>query len=148
MLPPFTVSSPQLTSNAVLRWQEGRKVEWHDIAPGNPMRNGLVESVNGRFRDECLDQHLFSNLRRARNLVAAWRDDYNHRRPPHELRRAHTVGVSPTLNRRRIPEQSEPKNADSMGDQIKMDTPQLHRTSILSAAFQADHGPKHVPEMP
>ena len=39
-----------LTSNAILKWQEGRKVEWHYIAPGKPMQNGLVESFNGRTR--------------------------------------------------------------------------------------------------
>jgi putative transposase len=42
------------TSNAILKWQEERKVEWHDIAPGKPMQNGLVESFIGRLRDECL----------------------------------------------------------------------------------------------
>ena len=39
-----------LTSNAILKWQEGRKVEWHYIAPGKPMQNGLAESFNGRTR--------------------------------------------------------------------------------------------------
>jgi putative transposase len=37
----------ELTSNAILKWQEGRKVEWHYIAPGKPMQNGFVESFNG-----------------------------------------------------------------------------------------------------
>ncbi len=48
----------ELTSNAMLKWQEDRKVEWHYIAPGKPMQNGLVESVNGRMREECLKEHL------------------------------------------------------------------------------------------
>lgn len=71
----------ELTSNAILRWQEDRKVEWHYIAPGKPMQNGFVESFNGRLRDECLNEHLFANLRHARDLISAWRDDYNHHRP-------------------------------------------------------------------
>jgi putative transposase len=71
----------ELTSNAILKWQEDRKVEWHYIAPGKPMQNGLVESFNGRMRDECLNEHLFDSLRHARHLIAAWRDDYNHHRP-------------------------------------------------------------------
>jgi transposase InsO family protein len=37
----------ELTSNAMLQWQEDRKVEWHYIAPGKPMQNGFVESFNG-----------------------------------------------------------------------------------------------------
>ena len=71
----------ELTSNAILKWQEDRKVEWRYIAPGKPMQNGFVESFNGRLRDECLNEHLFTNLRHARELISAWRDDYNHHRP-------------------------------------------------------------------
>ena len=44
----------ELTSNAMLDWQQARGVEWHYIAPGKPMQNGFVESFNGRLRDECL----------------------------------------------------------------------------------------------
>jgi hypothetical protein len=40
------------------------------------MQNGFVDSFNGRLRDECLNEHLFANLRHARGLIAAWRDDY------------------------------------------------------------------------
>lgn len=75
----------ELTSNAILKWQEGCKVEWHYIAPGKPMQNGLVESFNGRMRDECLNEHLFDTLRHARHLIAAWRDDYNRHRPHSSL---------------------------------------------------------------
>ncbi len=71
----------EFTSNAMLKWQEDRKVEWHYIAPGKPMQNGFVESFNGRLRDECLNEHLFDTLRHARRLIAAWRSDYNHQRP-------------------------------------------------------------------
>lgn len=71
----------ELTSNAILKWQEDRKIEWHYIAPGKPMQNGLVESFNGRMRDELLNEHLFDSLPHARTLVAAWRDDFNHHRP-------------------------------------------------------------------
>ena len=78
-------SGTELTSNAILQWQEGRKVEWHYIAPGKPMQNGFVESFNGRLRDECLNEHLFANLRHARDLIAAWREDYNHHRPHSSL---------------------------------------------------------------
>jgi putative transposase len=54
---------------------------WRTIAPGKPMQNGLVESFNGKLRDECLKEHLFRSLRHARDLIGAWRDDYNHHRP-------------------------------------------------------------------
>ncbi|GAB5431373.1 MAG: hypothetical protein EpisKO_07430 [Epibacterium sp.] len=85
---PFMVVSDngtELTSNAILKWQEGRKVEWHYIAPGKPMQNGFVESFNGRLRDECLNEHVFANLRHARDLIAARRENYNHHRPHSSL---------------------------------------------------------------
>ncbi len=71
----------ELTSNAILTWQKERSVEWHHIAPGKPMQSGFVESLNGHLRDECLNEHPFANLRHARELIAAWRDDHNHHRP-------------------------------------------------------------------
>ncbi len=51
----------EFTSNAMLRWQQGRRVEWHDIAPGKPMHNGLVESFIGPLGDECLNEHMFTS---------------------------------------------------------------------------------------
>ena len=71
----------ELTSSAILEWQEDRGVEWHYVAPGKPMQNGFVESLNGRSRDECLNEHLFRNLPAARHLIEEWRADYNHDRP-------------------------------------------------------------------
>ncbi len=56
----------ELTSHAILGWQEERAVEWHYIAPGKPQQNGFVESLNGRLRDECLNEHLFRSLPAAR----------------------------------------------------------------------------------
>ena len=71
----------ELTSNAMLIWQEERGVEWHYIQPGKPMQNGFVESFNGRLRDECLNEHLFVSLKDARRIIKAWRIDYNTQRP-------------------------------------------------------------------
>ena len=71
----------ELTSNAILQWQEERSVEWHYIAPGKPMQNGFVESFNGRLRDECLNEHLFRSYGHAREIIGRWRHDYNDHRP-------------------------------------------------------------------
>jgi len=71
----------ELTSNAILAWQQQHDVEWHYIAPGKPMQNGFVESFNGRLRDECLNEHLFTNLNEARHIIEEWRIDYNTNRP-------------------------------------------------------------------
>ncbi len=72
-------------SNAMLKWQEDRQVAWHCIAPGKPMRNGLVESFNARMREECRHEHLFPSLRPACRTIAAWRTDYTHHRPHSNL---------------------------------------------------------------
>ncbi|HHS94319.1 MAG TPA: transposase, partial [Rhodobacterales bacterium] len=70
---------------AVLRGVKEAGIEWHDIAPGKPGRNGFVESFNGRMRDELRNEHLFDTLRHARYLLAAWRNDFNHHRPHSSL---------------------------------------------------------------
>jgi putative transposase len=82
-LPLMIVSDngTELTSHAILGWQTERGVAWHYIAPGKPMQNGLVESLIGRLRDECLNEHLFKSLPAARQTLELWRADYNTQRP-------------------------------------------------------------------
>ncbi|OQW46653.1 MAG: transposase [Proteobacteria bacterium SG_bin6] len=85
---PHTVVSDngtELTSSAILRWSQERRAEWHYIAPGKPMQNGFVESFNGRLRDECLNETLFTSLAHARFVLDAWWHDYNHVRPHSKL---------------------------------------------------------------
>jgi putative transposase len=79
------VGGLELTSTAILRWSQERRVEWHYIAPGKPTQNAFVESFNGRLRDECLNETLFTSLAHARFVLAAWRHDYNHVRPHSKL---------------------------------------------------------------
>ncbi len=50
------------------------------IEPGSPWENAYVESFIGKFRDECLNMELFSNVREAQEIVEAWREEYNERR--------------------------------------------------------------------
>lgn len=75
----------ELTSNAMLKWAEDNGVEWHYIAPGKPQQNGFMESFNGKLRDECLNEHVFSSLVEARRIIEAWRVDYNTVRPHRSL---------------------------------------------------------------
>jgi len=51
------------------------------IEPGKPNQNAYVESFNGRLRDECLNEHWFTSLAHARELIETWRRDYNEYRP-------------------------------------------------------------------
>src|SRR6476659_6400001 len=70
------------TSNAILTWCQHTKVGWHYIAPGKPQQNAFAESFIGRFRDECLNETLFTSLLQARAVLAAWHRDYTEVRPP------------------------------------------------------------------
>ena len=84
----------ELTSTAILRWSQDRSVAWHYIAPGKPTQNAFVESFNGRLRDECLNETLFTSLRQARVVLTAWRCDYNEVRPHSALGGVPPSGLS------------------------------------------------------
>jgi putative transposase len=85
---PLTVVSDngtEFTSMAILRWSQDHGIDWHYIAPGKPMQNGFIESFNGSFRDECLNETLFSSLPEARARITDWKEDYNSQRPHSSL---------------------------------------------------------------
>ena len=75
----------ELTSMAVLRWCQETGTEWHYIAPGKPVQNAFVVSFNGSFRDELLNETLFSSRAEAREKVTDWKEDYNRNRPHSSL---------------------------------------------------------------
>ena len=75
----------ELTSMAMLKWSQDRRVAWHYIAPGKPTQNAFVESFNGRLRDELLNETLFGSLAHARQALEDWKDDYNTLRPHSRL---------------------------------------------------------------
>ena len=58
-----------------------RGIELRLIQAGEPTQTAYVESFNGKFRDECLNEHWFRTLTEAREIVARWRLDYNQGRP-------------------------------------------------------------------
>lgn len=71
----------EFTSKALEAWAWARNVKLDFIRPGKPMENGHIESFNGRLRDEGLNVNQFLSLDHARQLLEAWRLDYNHCRP-------------------------------------------------------------------
>jgi len=76
-----TDNGPEFTSRAFIAWAQGRGIRHILIEPGRPMQNGYIESFNGRFRDECLNEHWFETLQQARAVITDWRRDYNEVRP-------------------------------------------------------------------
>jgi putative transposase len=51
-------------------------VRLHFIQPGRPVQNAFIESFNGKFRDECLNEHWFLTLQEAQVVIEAWRQEY------------------------------------------------------------------------
>jgi putative transposase len=62
-------------------WAFERGVQLAFIRPGKPVENAYVESFNGRFRDECLNEHWFVTMAQARRVIEKWRCEYNEERP-------------------------------------------------------------------
>lgn len=80
-----TDQGPEFTGKALDQWAYRNGVELKLIQPGKPMQNGYVESFNGKFRDECLNEHWFTSLTEARIRIATWRREYNEWRPHSSL---------------------------------------------------------------
>jgi putative transposase len=74
-------NGPEFISRVVDQWAFEHGVELHFIAPGKPTQNAFIESFNGKFRDECLNENWFLTLQEARMKIEAWRRDYNQVRP-------------------------------------------------------------------
>ena len=72
---------PEFTSTALDAWAYRRGVALHFIRPGKPVDNAFIESFNGKFRDECLNESRFLDLDDARTKIETWRHDYNTVRP-------------------------------------------------------------------
>lgn len=75
----------EFTSKALDEWAWQHKVQLDFIRPGKPVENGMIESFNGRLRDECLNTHAFLSLEDARQKIHAWGADYNEHRPHSSL---------------------------------------------------------------
>ena len=75
-----TDNGKEFCGRALLMWAHTHTVMLRLIEPGKPNQNAYVESFNGRFRDECLNEHWFLNLAHAQAIIEAWRREYNEER--------------------------------------------------------------------
>lgn len=96
-------NGPEFAGRVLDAWADKKGVKLHFIRPGKPVENAYIESFNGKFRDECLNQTLFTTMEEAKHKIELWRLDYNRTRP-------HTAlgGVTPEqfasgLVERRVP---------------------------------------------
>ena len=78
-------NGPEFVSRAILQWARDAGVDMALIEPGKPWQNGVDESFNGKFRDECLSMEWFRNRTEARVVIEQWRCHYNEVRPHSSL---------------------------------------------------------------
>jgi putative transposase len=84
-------NGPEFISKALDLWAFDNNVKLRFIQPGKPTQNAFIESFNGKFRDECLNDNVFVNLHNAQKIIETWRQDYNSERPHSSLN-----GMAPT----------------------------------------------------
>lgn len=78
-------NGPEFIGKALDVWAYQRGIKLTFIRPGKPVENAYIESFNGRFRDECLNENWFLSLEHARRIIEKWRADYNNERPHSSL---------------------------------------------------------------
>jgi putative transposase len=78
-------NGPEFAGKALDEWAYCRGLRLSFIQPGKPQQNAYVESFNGKFRDECLNEHWFLSMRHARAVIEDWRQEYNDERPHSSL---------------------------------------------------------------
>jgi putative transposase len=81
---PLTIrvdNGPEFVSRALDQWAYLNQVTLDFSHPGKPTDNAVVESFNGRLRDECLNTNCFMSLDDAQSKIEAWRNHYNESRP-------------------------------------------------------------------
>jgi len=71
----------EFKNKALRKWLEEKGVEPIFVEPGSPWQNGFVESLNGKLRDECLNEEMFFSRAEAQTVVDWWRQVYNEQRP-------------------------------------------------------------------
>ena len=78
-------NGPEFVSKAILSFIVAQGISTALIEPGKPWQNGVTESFNGKFRDECLSLEWFRSRAEAKVIIEAWRRHYNEVRPHSSL---------------------------------------------------------------
>ncbi|MBS0153960.1 MAG: transposase family protein [Nitrospira sp.] len=70
-------NGPEFFGIAVDAWATQHDVHLHFIHPGKPTTKAFIESFNGKFRDECFNQHWLVTLQEAQRVIEARRKEYH-----------------------------------------------------------------------
>jgi putative transposase len=101
-----TDNGSEFISKAMDKWAYENGIQLEFSRPGKPTDNAMVESFNGRLRQECLNEHWFMSLADAKSKIEAWRQHYNETRPhsalnwlsPNEFARSSPVNRATSSN--------------------------------------------------
>ena len=108
-------NGPEFISKALDLWAYENSVKLRFIQPGKPVQNAYIESFNGKFRDECLNDNVFVNLHSAQKIIENWRKDYNSERPHSSLNDMTPEEFTRTFNQDRKTENTKQNLVQSMG---------------------------------
>ncbi|MGI0154407.1 integrase core domain-containing protein [Pseudidiomarina sp. WS423] len=73
----YCINGGEFAGQMIALWAYANKVKLAFSRLGKPTDNAYIVSLNGSFRDECLNCHCFESLTDAKLKIEAWRDDYN-----------------------------------------------------------------------
>ncbi len=121
----------EIIGRAMDAWANRHGVKLHFIDPGKPTQNAYIESFNGKFRDECLDQNWFTDLADARGKIETWRVEYNTVRPHSSLAML-PLGSSQRGSRSKIRRPDSHSSWYKSGGQVSSDLRLVIIPSIVS----------------
>jgi putative transposase len=107
-------NGPEFISKALDLWAYENGVKLRFIQPGKPVQNAYIESFNGKFRNECLNDNVFVSLDSARTIIEAWRQDYNSERPHSSLNNLTPLEFASRFKEQQA-ENTKPQLVQSMG---------------------------------
>ena len=83
-------NEPEFMSKAFVNWSNENGVMIKYIQPGKPEQNAFVERFNRLYREDVLDEYLYSNIEQVQEISEVWKEDHNENHPHGSLR-----GISP-----------------------------------------------------
>jgi putative transposase len=134
-------NGPEFAGRTLDAWAYQHQVEIRFIRPGKPIENAYVESFNGKFRDECLNEHWFLSVAEARTIIEAWRQDYNTVRPHGSLGQQTPAASSVDTSNPAICGQRKTGHCDRRPRQVSSTSrqPPCASRSAVSCASYAGH---------
>lgn len=132
-------NGPEFISHALDQWAEEHGVKLEFIQPGKPVQNCFVESFNGRFRDECLNENWFVSLADARRIISEWKMHYNEVREHGSL-----GGLTPSEFAKKRRESRVSPSADTPSSVL----PLKGEEALLRQRLEASQGPTQTTNNP